>query len=101
MDTRKSLGMVFRCISMDLGRTLTFNINFRPPPPSEGPPDGAGREAAGDKRKTERSERAGNHKIINISRHIAINYARHTAIANRHRMCQMELCKMTAVLSLF
>ena len=38
MDTRKSLGMVFRCISMDLGRTLTFNINFRPPPPSEGPP---------------------------------------------------------------
>ena len=39
MDTRKSLGMVFRCISMDLGRTLTFNINFRPPPPSEGPPD--------------------------------------------------------------
>ena len=39
MDTRKSLGMVFRCISMDLGRTLTFNINFRPPPPSEGPPE--------------------------------------------------------------
>ena len=23
---------------MDMGRTLTFNINFRPPPPSEGPP---------------------------------------------------------------
>ena len=42
MDTRKSLGMVFRCISMDLGRTLTFNINFRPPPPSEGPPFWAG-----------------------------------------------------------
>ena len=34
LEIRKSLGMVFRCISMDLGRTLTFNIViFRPPCP--------------------------------------------------------------------
>ena len=52
MDTRKSLGMVFRCISMDLGRTLTFNINFRPPPPSEGPPDSV-TESRADRRSAD------------------------------------------------